>query len=234
MKYLGTVAGFKKDRHVERLLRSARPQPSAALMRSLAPRRAPRPQLALAGALTAALLIAVSAVGGVSYAANAVNHAVKVAKRTIAPAKSHQAKAPLTISAGGDQYRPGYGWGDKNHNHVGPPGLTGKGGGKRPAAQSMRTKKTVVVHTSVRLDEQAVLYVSVLDKNGKQLPSIVGGKVPGPQTKSIHYAVLVPRLIPIVVQIPENFIKKGELYRIHVIAVDPNGNKSTTDSLFDG
>jgi hypothetical protein len=233
------VAGFKRDRHVEKLLRAARPEPSAALMRSLAPRRAPRRQFALAGAMTAALLVALSAVGGVSYAANAVNHAVTVAKKVVVPAKAHHAKAPLSVSAGGDQYRPGYGWGDKNHNHVGPPGLEGKGGEKRPPAQSHRTEKTVIVRTSVRLDEQAALYVSVLDKNGKQLllnqeGSVVGGKVSGPQTKSIHYAVLVPRLIPIVVQIPQHLVKKGQPYRIHVIAVDPQGNKSTTDSLFVG
>ena len=233
------MAGLRRDRQVERLLRAARPQPSAELMRSLTPRRAPRRQLALAGALTAVLLVALSAVGGASYAANAVNHAVKVAKTVVAPAKMHHVKTPLSTSAGGDQYRPGYGWGDKNHNHVGPPGLEGKGGEKRPPAQSHRSPKTVIVRTSVRLDEQAALYVSVLDKNGKQLllnqeGSIVGGKVTGPQTKSIHYAVLVPRLIPIVVQIPENLVKQGQAYRIHVIAVDPQGNKSTTDSLFVG
>jgi len=233
------VAGFKRDRHVEERLRAARPEPSVELMRSLAPTRAPRRQLALAGALTAALLVALSAVGGVSYAATAVNHAVKVAKKVVAPTKTRRAKTPLTISAGGDQYRPGYGWGDKNHNHVGPPGLQGKGGEKRPPAQSQRTEKTVIVRTSVRLDEQAALYVSVLDKNGKQLllnqqGSIVGGKVTGPQTKSIHYTVLVPRLIPIVVQIPQHLVKKGQPYRIQVRAIDPQGNKSTTNSLFVG
>ena len=227
---------LKRDRRIEKLLRDARPQASAQLMHSLAPRRSSRRQFALAGALTAALAVALASVGGVSYAANAVNHAVKTAKSIVVV---HHAKAPLSINAGGDQYRPGYGFGDPNHNHIGPPGLTGKGGEKRPPAQSTRTEKTVLVRTSVRLDEQAALYVSVIDKNGKQLllnqeGSIVGGKVTGPQVKTIHYTVLVPRLIPIAVQIPKHLIKSGQPYRIHVIAVDPNGNKSTTDSLFVG
>ena len=40
------------------------------------------------------------------------------------------------LTAGGDQYRPGYGFGDENHNHTGPPGLSGKGGEKTPPAQT--------------------------------------------------------------------------------------------------
>jgi hypothetical protein len=91
------VAYLKRDRRIEKLLRAARPQPSVQLMQSLAPRRSPRRQFAFAGALTAALAVAVASVGGVSYAANAVNQAVKTAKKIVTV---HHAQTPLSISAG--------------------------------------------------------------------------------------------------------------------------------------
>ena len=62
--------------------------------------------------------------------------------------------------------------------------------------------------------------------------SIVGGKVTGPQVKTIHYVVLVPRSIPIQLQVPKNLLVKGQTYTLHVIAVDSDGNKSTSDIPF--
>ncbi len=227
------MADFKRDRYVEKRLRAARPQPSAQLMRSLAPRHAPRRrQFALAGALTAVLVIVLSAVGGVSYAANAVNHAVKAAKRVVVP---HHVQAPLAISSGGDQYRPGYGFGDKNHNHTGPPGLSGGGAGsgeKAPPAQVKKVGKGTVVTSTFGSDEQAALYFSVLDPDGKPLlltqqGSKIGSNVTGKQTKSIHFVMLVPRTVPFSLRVPSNLLEPGKTYEIRIIAIDPEGNKST-------
>ena len=192
---------------------------------------------AFAGALTATLVVALTAVGGVSYAANAVTHVAHVAKKIVAPASTQGVVVVKGLSSGGDQYKPGYGFGDPNHNHAGPPGLSGKNGEKTPPAQerSEGTKKLVV--TRIRVDEQAALYISVLDANGNRLVlnqqgSKVGGAVSGKQVKTIHYVVLVPRSIPIQLLVPGNLLVKGQTYTIHVIAVDAQGNKSTTDIPF--
>src|SRR5262249_18988708 len=136
------------------------------------PRRVARRQFAFAGALTASLLVGLSLVGGVSYAANAVNHAVKVAKQTVTPSKKHHSDEPGSISAGHDQYKPGYGWGDKNHNHTGPPGLKGGGAGpgeKAPPGQIKKAGKGTLVNSTISSDEQAAIYLSVLDSQGVQL-----------------------------------------------------------------
>src|SRR5207249_3138760 len=82
--------------------------------------------------------------------------------------------------SGADQYKPGYGFGDPNHNHNGPPGVKpGNAGGKRTTALSsglapLAAPKVVgsnlIVSTSVTLDEQAQLAISVIDKKtGKEL-----------------------------------------------------------------
>jgi hypothetical protein len=227
-------------RSLERRLRAERPQPPSALMARLAPARPrTRPQLALAAGLTAALLVALASVGGVSYAATAVTHAVKVAAKAVTPAKSHQAIVVQGISAGGDQYQPGYGFGDKNHNHTGPPGVTRAGGEKAPPLQAAPTAdgKAGVVTASVNFDEQAHLFISVVDSSGTPLlltqqskrggSSVGGNAVGGPQTKFIQYAVLVPRTIPLQLRIPDNLLVAGQLYRIRIVAIDPDGNKTT-------
>jgi hypothetical protein len=223
---------------MERRLRDARPTPSAELMRALAPRRAQRRQFAFAGALTAALAISLAAVGGVSYAATAVNGVVKAAKQVVAPRSNHLVLAINGPNAGGDQYRPGYGFGDPNHNHSGPPGLKKGNGEKAPPAQVKRTNsKAVTVSTSITLDEQAALYFSVLDAQGNALlltqkGSAVGSGLDGPQTKSIHYVMLVPRTLSFQIRIPANLLVTGKTYSIRVIAVDSQGNKSQTTIPF--
>jgi hypothetical protein len=227
---------FNRDlRKIERRLRDGRPTPSVQLMRSLSPRRQSRRQFAFAGALTAALAIALSAVGGVSYAASAVTTVVKAAKHAVAPGSSRLVLAINGPNAGGDQYRPGYGFGDKNHNHTGPPGLTkGTKGEKAPPAQVSRVKnKAVTVSTSITLDEQAALYFSVVDASGNELlltqaGSKVGAGLQGPQTKSIHYVMLVPRTLSFKLRIPANLLVAGTTYSIRVIAVDADGNKTQT------
>jgi hypothetical protein len=231
---------FNRDlRKVERRLRDGRPTPSAELMRSLAPRRSQRRQFAFAGALTAALAISLAAVGGVSYAATAVSGVVKAAKQVVAPKSHHLVFTIKGPNAGGDQYRPGFGFGDPNHNHTGPPGLTrGAAGEKAPPAQVKRVNsKATTVSTSITLDEQAALYFSVLDAQGNQLlltqqGSAIGAGLEGPQTKSIHYVMLVPRTLSFQIRIPANLLVTGKTYSIRVIAVDAQGNKSETKIAF--
>jgi hypothetical protein len=208
-------------------------------MRSLAPRRVKRPQFAFAGALTAALAISLSAVGGVSYAANAVNSVVKAAKQIVTPKSNRLVLTINGTNAGGDQYRPGYGWGDKNHTHTGPPGLSkGKAGEKAPPAQVKHlNSQAVTVSTSVTVDEQAALYFGVLDAQGTPLlltqkGSAVGAGLKGPQTKSIHYVMLVPRTLSFQIRIPANLLVAGQTYSIRVIAVDADGNKTKTTIPF--
>lgn len=196
-----------------------------------------RRRTAFAASLTAALAVALAAVGGVSYAANAVSHAARQAAKLVAPKAVHGVVVVKGLTAGGDQYKPGYGFGDPNHNHSGPPGLTGKGGEKTPPAQAETVGSKVKVVTRIRVDEQAALYLSVLDANDNRLilnqnGSKVGGAVSGNQVKTIHYVVLVPRSIPIQLLVPKNLLVKGQTYRIHVIAVDSGGNKSETDIPF--
>jgi hypothetical protein len=192
---------------------------------------------AFAAVLSVTLVAALAAVGGVSYAANAVTHVAHVAKKIVAPSSTHGAIVVKGLNAGGDQYRPGFGFGDPNHNHTGPPGLSGKDGEKAPPAQTARVGKTVKVATTIRVDEQAALYISVLDADGNRLivnqkGSKIGGAVSGKQVKTIHYVVLVPRSIPIQLLVPKNLLVKGQTYKIHVIAVDSDGNKSATDIPF--
>jgi hypothetical protein len=192
---------------------------------------------AFAAVLSVTLVAALAAVGGVSYAANAVTHVAHVAKKIVAPSSTHGAIVVKGLNAGGDQYRPGFGFGDPNHNHTGPPGLSGKDGEKAPPAQTARVGRTVKVATTIRVDEQAALYISVLDANGNRLivnqkGSKIGGAVSGKQVKTIHYVVLVPRSIPIQLLVPKNLLVKGQTYKIHVIAVDSDGNKSATDIPF--
>src|SRR5258705_1246375 len=130
-------------RLLEDELRNRRPGASDPLLASiagaLAPRRAPRwrPQSAFAVALTLGLASAVAWVGGVSYAANAITHAADAAK-SIVVTRVHLVSAGIT--AGGDQYKPGYGFGDLGHNHTGPPGIAdGKPGQKSPPTQAAPT-----------------------------------------------------------------------------------------------
>jgi hypothetical protein len=192
---------------------------------------------AFAAVLTVALVAALAAVGGVSYAANAVTQVAHVAKKIVTPSSAKGTVVVKGLNAGGDQYKPGFGFGDPNHNHSGPPGLTGKSGEKTPPAQTATVGKSEKVVTTIRVDEQAALYISVLDSTGNRLVlnqkgSKVGTAVSGVQVKTIHYVVLVPRSIPIQLLVPKNLLVKGQTYRIHVIAVDSDGNKSETDIPF--
>ena len=230
------------EHYLEARLRAERPIAPKELTAALAAAdpagrarlRQARAGVLFAGVLTLAIAAALSAVGGVSYAANAVSHAAEAA-RAVVVTRTHV--SPLSISAGGDQYRPGYGFGDPNHNHTGPPGLsTGGGGGQTsPPAQTTRAPdgKAKLAAATISADEQAAIYISVLDAKGNQLlltqkgTKIGGQGVEGPQVKTIHYVMLVPRLLALRVRIPANLVVAGRRYSIRVIAVDAQGNKST-------
>jgi hypothetical protein len=200
-------------------------------------KRSDRRRAGFAVSITVVLVGALSLVGGVSYAANSVSHAVKAAVKIVAPKATHGVVVVKGLNAGGDQYKPGFGFGDPNHNHSGPPGLTGKAGEKTPPAQTATVGSTIKVVTRIRVDEQAAIYISVLDATGNRLilnqdGSKIGTPVTGKQVKTIHYVVLVPRSIPIQLLVPGNLLVKGQTYTIHVIAVDAQGNKSSTDIPF--
>jgi hypothetical protein len=215
-------------------LRARRPAASAGVIASIvfaiAPRerRGRRRESAFAAALTVGLASALASVGGVSYAANVVTHAVNSVVVT------HVHLVGKGITAGGDQYRPGFGFGDPNHNHTGPPGLAnGKPGEKAPPTQVAPTSdhKAILAAGQITVDEQAALYFSVLDSAGNQLlltqrGTKIGGDVEGPQVKTIHYVMLVPRTIPVRIRVPANLLRKGQGYRIRIIAVDAQGNKT--------
>jgi hypothetical protein len=215
-------------------LRARRPAASAGLITSIAfavaprERRGRRRENAFAAALSVGLASALAWVGGVSYAANVVTHAVNSVVVT------HVHLVGKGITAGGDQYRPGFGFGDPNHNHTGPPGLAnGKPGEKAPPTQVAPTndRKAILASGQITVDEQAALYFSVLDSAGNQLlltqkGTKIGGNVEGPQVKTIHYVMLVPRTIPVQIRVPANLLTKGETYRIRIIAVDAQGNKT--------
>jgi hypothetical protein len=201
-------------------------------MRSLTPRR-PRRQFAFAMGLTAALAVALASVGGVSYAANAVVNVARVAEKLVAPATHRGVVVVKGLNAGGDQYQPGYGFGDKNHNHAGAPGLD-----KQEPAKTEKVGKKEKVAAKINVDEQAALYISVLDPDGNRLvlsregSKVGGGKLGGKPVKTIHFVVLVPRTISLQLLIPRNLLVPGKTYKIHVIAVDHEGNKTELDIPF--
>src|SRR4051812_12746227 len=95
------------------LLVALRPEPElrfvrdleASLLRPQRNRPRLRARALVAGCATVALCAGLAATGGLSYAASSLAGAAHVAKRV------------HLQSAGGDQYRPGYGFGDPNHNH---------------------------------------------------------------------------------------------------------------------
>jgi hypothetical protein len=226
------VRGFR-HRSLERRLKRERPRPRTELLASIARelggarRPAARLRLGFAGALTGALVVMLASVGGIGYAASAAKQAVNAVQRVVTP---QHAIAVEGLSAGGDQYKPGYGWGDKNHNHTGPPGLKRQGTVHPLQKSKAAPGNTQSVSFKVNLDEQAHLWISVLDSKGKALllnqkGSKVGKAVKGKQTKTIRYLALVPRTIPISLRIPSKLLKPGVTYRIRVVAQDPQGHK---------
>jgi len=229
---------FRRKRDLEAELRGARPAPRREFLASLAARvreadRPARPRLALAGALTAVMLIGLASVGGLGYAGTAVVRAVDNVRSILV--SSHEGPDTVVVrglSAGGDQYQPGFAWGDPSHNHTGPPGLRPRGGEFAPPLRAVCTDGTARVTTRIVLDEQADLNVSVLGSDGKKLllsqeGSRIGGPVSGKQTKTIRYRMLIPRVLRIVLRIPCSVLESGQTYRIRITATDPDGQTSS-------
>jgi hypothetical protein len=232
---------FKRGGKLEGELRAARPRPSDELVSRIEGRiRSERPTLARRGsfrvavpvALTAVIVGALAAVGGVGYAATSVESAVKAVSHVFVPAKAQQAVVIEGFTSGGDQYKDGYGWGDNNHNHQGPPGLKKKGGNFAPPLTPKLVGKAAIISTNFTIDEQAHLYIQVIDTTtGKELlitqtKSKLGSKLKGVQAKNLNYLALVPRTIPIKLAVPANLLVPGHKYAIRIIARDPQGNKS--------
>ena len=229
------MRGFNTGDDLERRLRAQRPRPREAFLESLsvhvrearsARRRRPA-RAAFAGALAVGLLAALASVGGLGYAATAAKNA---ADAVFSPNPSNSATGPAAVSAGGDQYRPGYGWGDKNHNHTGPPGLKRKGS-LAPTLHASTTPTGSMVTTQINLDEQADLTISVLAPNGKPIllnesRTRVGQSV-GANARAFRYRVLVPRTLPIRLNIPKGQLRHGVVYRMKITARDPDGNART-------
>src|SRR5262249_10270124 len=90
-----------------------------------------------------------------------------------------------------------------------------------------------IVRTAFNVDEQAHLYISVIDTSDSALlltqhsrrgGSAVGKPLTGPQTKFIQYAVLIPPPPP---RIPATLVPAGPAYQTRISAPDPSGNKSS-------
>lgn len=227
---------FRRRDGLEHELRAERPSPSEELvsriearLREATPlRRRGSLRLALPVTLTAGLVIALATVGGVSYAATSVESAAKAVVHTLAPANANEESIPLNVTAGGDQYKPGYGWGDPNHVHTGPPGLTVKG-----TVTPHIVGTIAIISTKFTIDEQAHLWISIIDKaTGKKLvivqnKSKVGGKLHGRPYKTPQYLVLVPRTIPLTLAMPSRLLVSGVKYEIKILARSPLGDKKT-------
>ena len=244
---------FKRGDKLEGELRASRPRPSDELVSRIEGRiHAERPSLARRGslrvavpvALTAVMVGALAAVGGVGYAATSIESAAKAVSHVFVPAKQHQAIVVEGLTSGGDQYQDGFQWGDQNQNHEGGPGVHRGGKGEKgqfaPPLTAVVKGQSATVSTSFTIDEQAHLWLSVIDKKtGKQLlitqtKSKIGTRLSGVQAKNINYLVLVPRTIPLKLTIPANLLTPGSKYAISIIARDPQGNKTTTLIPFSG
>jgi hypothetical protein len=231
------MRGFNIGDDLERRLRANRPIPrepfvealSIRVRESRSARRGGPARVAVAGALTLGMLAALGAVGGLGYAASAAKEA---ASAVFTPNEPDSATGGARISAGGDEYVPGYGWGDDNHNHTGPPGITQEGA-LRPIPRARRIRGDgLSVTTRINVDEQADLFFSVIGPNGQpvvlsQRRSRIGQGVSGPPTKVMRYRVLVPRTIPVQLNIPRGQLVPGVVYRIKIVARDPDGNTRT-------
>jgi hypothetical protein len=143
-----------EDSNLERRLRDGRAEPSAELTGSILKRMATLPtrrpratyRFAFAGGLTAALLVVLASVGGMSYAANQLTHAVSAVKKTlVVSSKPSTAKAPNAAQAPSSA---------KNQYNGGPPVVTRLSPDKG------------CVGANVKIAGQDLVYVSSVSFNG--------------------------------------------------------------------
>jgi hypothetical protein len=249
------MKGFFKGEGLERELRTSRPRPTDELVQKiegrirserLASRRSFR--VALPAAFTAIVIGGLAAVGGVSYAASSVVHAAKTVSHVFAPASTQRVVVLEGLSSGGDQYTPGYAWGDPAHNTDTAPAVTvgtsgsgtnAGGGAFAPPLTPKVVGQTATVKTSITLASQAHLFISVINTTkNKQLlitqkKSDASGKgLSGQQAKTVNYLVLVPRTIPLKLAVPSDYLHTGDSYVIQIIARAPNGKKTTVKIPF--
>jgi hypothetical protein len=185
------------------------------------------PRLAVVGGLATAMLVAAGSLGGFGYAATAAKHIVKGVESILVAKAGEGIESNLT--SGGDQYKPGFEWGDPSHTHSGPPGLTRKGGEFAPPLTTSCSKAPAHLAFKLVLDEQADLSLSVVGKHGKKLPFL---KANGKTTKKLTYRVLVPRVVRVSLDIPCDLLHAGEIYLVHLGATDPSGQHSSLDVPF--
>jgi hypothetical protein len=232
------------DARLESDLRALRAEPDDEFVRGLSselrphrrPLRTAPARLALVGALTTALLVALASVGGLGYAANAAKQAAKLMKAAVASSNGGgNAVAVRGLSAGADQYAEGQTFfGDPQFTEPGAPELEGTGGAFQPVEQARRVQarfNAAMVDTSFSINEQASLRISVRGPDGKKLTitqnkSRLGDGLSGPQTKTLRYAVYIPRTIRMGLRIPLNLVQAGVRYQIVIEATDPDGNVS--------
>ncbi len=225
------------NRRLEAELRSSRPEPPPALVGALAAalpaRRSPVARVVLASALTLTMLSGLAVVGGLGHAATAVERAT-LAHVSAQRSTVRSASVVGGTSSGSDQYRPGFGFGDAEHVHNGPPGLAQLGPlevKKIPGAPA------VLVTTHFSVDEQAHLFIHLFGPDGKQVlitpkGSRVGGTVTGGQDKTIQYLELIPRVMTLTLRVPLNLVKRGRRYTINIVAVSPLGERAALNISF--
>jgi hypothetical protein len=77
------------------------------------------------------MLLALAAFGGIGYASSTARHAIDAPVNVVRHAVHHStasktsaasANVMRNLTSASDQYKPGCGFGDKNHIHTGPPG----------------------------------------------------------------------------------------------------------------
>jgi hypothetical protein len=127
------MTGFFRRRNdeLEDRLRGLGSEPRSDLVSELSgeirasriPARMRTRRFAAALVTTAMMLIPFAAFGGVGLAASAAQKAVHAVAHNQNQAKGKTKSQVATPDA--DQYRPGWGCGDKNHIHTGPPGNPG-------------------------------------------------------------------------------------------------------------
>jgi hypothetical protein len=246
------MSGFlRKGDRLGHELRAARPQAPERLVDELEERVRSAGHVRRRGALrvavpvgfTAVLAAALAFVGGISYAASSVEHAAQTVSHVFTHARGHEAIIVSGFNSGADQYRPGYGYGDKHHNHYGPPGL----GCTRDfpcstdtPAHSSRTLSARVKHglalvsTGFSIDEQAHLRISITTGQGKhaillpitQNPSAALQGAHGTSVKALSYLVLIPRTIPLQLAIPRHLLETGKTYYVRITARGLNNRTS--------
>jgi len=131
------MTGFFRRRNdgLEDRLRGLGSEPRSDLVSELSgeirasriPARMRTRRFAAALVTTAVMLIPFAAFGGVGLAASAAQKAVHAVahNQNQAKGKTKSQVRSQVVTPAVDQYRPGWGCGDKNHIHTGPPGNPG-------------------------------------------------------------------------------------------------------------